>query len=270
MFMKIKKAHDILMNASVRKEYDSKIQARLLRKKKREEGDMSMRKMRDDLEARENAHKRQKISEEETKRRSQADLQQMREDSLRKREAQAQKRAAAAAEREENGHTTPIDDNNTKADDGAIKISWKSKKIQFTKENLETIYRAYGGLKYLIMSTTKPGRAVVAYENLADARTAMRELNHHNPYGFKCDWASGKEPEIVGSSPFPFSPQEASAAAAASAPKVDTHVADLDAFEAEVMLKMQEAARKKKAAAQQKAAAAAAAASTDADAMDTK
>lgn len=251
MFIKVKKASDVLMNAALRKEFDSKVQARLMRKKKREEGDQGIRKMRDDLEARENAHKRQKISEEETKRRHQADVQQMRDDALRKREAQAQKRAARSTTESQ----TPIDvdamdEDEPVLNDESIKIKWKPKKIQFTKEQIETIFRAYGSLSFVLLSPKKPGRATVAYQQLENAKTVMKEMFHHNPYGFRLEWAAGKEPVAV-------SPAATSAFASGSDKQASAQpIADLDAFEAEVMKKMQEAARKRKAAA------AAAAAST--------
>jgi DnaJ family protein C protein 17 len=97
IFIKLKKAHEVLLHEDQRKAYDAKIQARILKKKKREEMTAGRRKLKDDLVMRESLHKRQKTSEEAEVKVREAEIQRLREEGRRKREQEQSKRAEAEA-----------------------------------------------------------------------------------------------------------------------------------------------------------------------------
>jgi len=93
MFLKIQKALDILTNETTRKEFDNKLQARIMRKKRRAEMDEKTRKMKDILLERERQAKRQKQEELEKKMQAEREMQRLREEARRKLAEEEQRKA---------------------------------------------------------------------------------------------------------------------------------------------------------------------------------
>jgi len=158
MFLKVKKALEILTNETSRKAFDDKLQARILRKKRRDEMDSKTRQMKDDLITRENKAKRQKREETNAKKATESKLNQLREEGRKKMEEQEQKRAEDFAKRQKLHEAS---------NELAIRIKWKVKKVNYTLAELENIFKVYG--KVDVALGKKPGRAVAIYYDYNNA-----------------------------------------------------------------------------------------------------
>lgn len=52
--------------------------------------------------------------------------------------------------------------------DKTLKLKWKSKKYNFSQDDLETIFSKYGDIEYLVLSKKK-GNAIIQFKSLYSA-----------------------------------------------------------------------------------------------------
>jgi len=173
-FLKISKAHEILIDDQARKAFDSTLAARLQRKKRQDSMDSKRRKMKERLEEKERAHKRKKTEDQEAKYRAELHVQSLRKESQRK----------LQEERERWHEKTRIDEGNNGTE---LNVQWKRVKIDsggrrgHDQASLEALFRPFGPLRCILLG--KSGRrAVISFVREEDALHAL-EAHRRVPLG---------------------------------------------------------------------------------------
>ncbi|KAL6602506.1 DnaJ-domain-containing protein [Neocallimastix sp. 'constans'] len=189
IFLHLTKAYEVLSDPKKRREYDEKLKAKLHQKERIEKFDAKRRQMKEDLDLKERAYKRQKTEEALTKEQLQNEINRLREEGIRI--------LNQALEEEEE---KPVNIESQISDmDKTLKLKWKSKKYTFSQEELEEIFSKYGKIEYLILSKKK-GNAVIQFKSLYSAYSVIVDKQEKcNKLISKIDisWASKEEPEII-------------------------------------------------------------------------
>jgi len=249
-FQEVKKAYEILMDDKVREAFNNLMRARQERKKRNENMDAKRRKMKEELEEREERARKGRQEEEDAKRefqrelaRLKAEMQKLKETQQKKQQEELQRKAAAV----ESESQTPSHLSCT------LKVLWDRKISDYSKEKLTEIFQMFGTLDYIVVGTKKTkGNAIVGFKEQNAARLAASQHLGEPGNSLHISWASGKPPADTHSSaptqPAPSTGQSPVVVAASSlfgfnvGPPQKVTLAEHEDFEAQVMRRMKEAA----------------------------
>jgi len=190
IFLKLTKAYDILSDPKKRREYDEKLKAKLQQKARIEKFDAKRRQMKEDLDLKERAFKRQKGEEALSKEQLKNEINRLREEGI---------RILNQAREEEEEEESPNMDSQISDIDKTLKLKWKSKKYNYVQDDLEAIFSKYGDIEYLILSKKK-GNAVIQFKSLYSVYFVMTDKQEKsNKLLSKIDisWANNEEPEVI-------------------------------------------------------------------------
>lgn len=225
-FLLLVKAHDVLTDAKAKAAYDAVLKLKNAAKARDQKLTAEQRKIKQELEARENAYKRQKTDSSEAARRLEAEIIRLREQGQQRIVAE-QDRLRAEALAGEDQQAQAVDDSGY-----ALKVKWstKSSKEAYNVASLTRLFQKYGSVD--IRLSKKPGVALLSFSSLDDA-----VLAHQHERGLRsnplksCDWVDAPP---RGHDPF------------AAALDFSETVADIDALEKRVLTNMGKAQRQKK------------------------
>jgi len=173
LFLKIKKALDILTDPVQRKSYDDKYKARAMWEKKKRERDVVTQNLRDKLNERERAAKRQKKVEEETKINLEQEIAKYRKEVLRKKEQQEK-------ERKNNEYRKIKEKDELQR---TVKVKWSNTGENYSEIELKKIFSGFGKTEYILVG--KKGKsAIVRFETIGPAVACERALKNHPIYHF--------------------------------------------------------------------------------------
>ncbi|XP_076657268.1 dnaJ homolog subfamily C member 17 [Halictus rubicundus] len=199
LFHDLSRALEILIDASARAAYDKVINAKLQAKLRTKELDTKRRKLKEDLEAREDAYKRsldtnRSTSNDEDKLRAEIERLQ-KEGSKQVEEEIALMKQKIEQECKNLWETADVDNGSYK-----IKIKWKTNKNTpnnntYDYDTLYRIFSKYGDIINLILSPSKEGRALVEYRSRNDAEMALNiEVGlTRNPLKLQRLWDAAKQ-----------------------------------------------------------------------------
>ncbi|XP_054011594.1 dnaJ homolog subfamily C member 17 [Hylaeus anthracinus] len=198
LFHELSHALEILTDASARAAYDKVLNAKHQAKLRTKEFDAKRKKLKEDLEAREDAYKRSLNPESSTKSdkdKLQAEIERLRKTGSKQVEEEIAFMKKKIAEQSGFYKESEVDSGSYK-----IKIKWKSKKNnldndEYDYDKLYQIFSKYGDIAALIVSPTKNGSALVEYQNKNDAELAANtEIGFaQNPLKLQKLWDTSKQ-----------------------------------------------------------------------------
>ncbi|KAJ3148181.1 DnaJ (Hsp40), sub C, member 17 [Geranomyces michiganensis] len=203
MFHLLTVASDTLSDPAKRTAYDALYKARITQKRKLEAMDAGLRKARDDLEARERSAiaKRARDTDsfmEAIQRRNQIDR--LREEGLRKAQAaEEQRRQMSAAKVEEAVRLAQRSKalETATVTDCTIRVKWKPETVAWTVGDLETAFARHGKVEKVMVNSKGKPSAMVIFESVLDAESAMDDHLSNHFRGLKLSWAGGTKPSCL-------------------------------------------------------------------------
>ncbi|KOX75284.1 DnaJ like protein subfamily C member 17 [Melipona quadrifasciata] len=176
LFHKLSRALEILTDTSARAAYDKVINAKYQAKLRAKEFDSKRKKLKEDLEARENAYKESLNTDsnfKSDKDKLQAEIERLQKEGSR----QLQEEIALMKKRFEKQSNVFCSESEIN-DCYRLKVKWKCHKSQTSNDEydyrtLHQIFSKYGKIIALVISSTKKGRAVIEYQERNDAEMAL-------------------------------------------------------------------------------------------------
>ena len=226
MFHKIVAAYDFLSDADSKAAYDRVLKLKKAAKLRDLKLTAEQRKAKEDLERREEAFRKQRVSSVDAKRRLDAEIIRLRE--------LGERRVQEESERLQRDADQAAGQAAAEAAEGAdarteLKVKWKAKGSDegnggYSAETLHRLFSKYGPVK--VVMGKKGGKAYVSFEAPEDAETAL-QLEQGIPSNplHETTWATGDvvEPDGSGSAPF------------------DAHIDDLEALEQDMIANVRRA-----------------------------
>ncbi|ORX82642.1 DnaJ-domain-containing protein [Anaeromyces robustus] len=191
IFLELTKAYDVLSDPKKRREYDEKLKAKLQQKARIEKFDAKRRQMKEDLDLKERAFKRQKTEEVLSQEQLKNEINRLREEGIR-----ILNQVRGEEEEEEENNNINIESQISDMDKTLI-LKWKNKKYNYTQKDLEEIFLKYG--ECLIVMKDK-GSAAIQYKSLYSAYSVMMDKQEKcNKFinKIKISWAGKEEPQII-------------------------------------------------------------------------
>ncbi|XP_031560949.1 dnaJ homolog subfamily C member 17-like [Actinia tenebrosa] len=182
LFHELSKALEVLTDPKARASLDANLKAKERQRLRNQALDAKRKKFKLDLEQQENLAKVTKESTEETEKRLKAEIERLREEGSQLLKEQQDLMRTQMQDKQQTPYIH-IYDHTPK-----LKVKWKCKKNDerkggYTEEILNTIFKKYGEVSHIILSTKKKGNAIVEFANVTSAKLAlMNEFgNTDNP-----------------------------------------------------------------------------------------
>ncbi|XP_017883133.1 dnaJ homolog subfamily C member 17 isoform X4 [Ceratina calcarata] len=196
LFHELSHALEILTDTSARAAYDKVLNARLQAKLRIKEFDAKRRKLKEDLEAREDAYRRSTTADfKSDKEKLQAEI-----DRLQKEGSKQLKEEIELMQKHfQDQLNTSLKESEVDNGSFKIRVKWKTDKNQsndiYNYDTLHRIFSKYGDINALIVSPTGKGSALVEYQNKSDAELAVSvEVGFaQNPLKLQKLWSTVKE-----------------------------------------------------------------------------
>ncbi|OAD58376.1 DnaJ like protein subfamily C member 17 [Eufriesea mexicana] len=177
LFHELSRALEILTDVSARAAYDKVINAKYQAELRSREFDSKRKKLKEDLEARENAYKRSINTDfniKSDKEKLQAEIERL------QKEGSKQLQEEIALMKKHFEKKSKVFCKESEVDNGSykLKVKWKSHKNQsdngrYDYDILYRIFSKYGNIITLVISSTREGRALVEYQKRNDAEMAL-------------------------------------------------------------------------------------------------
>ncbi|OLL26012.1 Pre-mRNA-splicing factor cwf23 [Neolecta irregularis DAH-3] len=188
-------AYDVLSDPAARATYDQTRRAAEAKRKREEMYDFERSKMKEDLENREGAAKRQKGDYDEAQRNFQVHLERLRTEGAqlrRKREEvlRAERGSRDAKEEEKNLNISSL----FTEDDRTLKVRLK-KGTDGEKVNIKELFEKFGSTESVVV---KGRTALIVYKDIAAAHAAFLNKRTDSSFGLIRDisWLNGREPDL--------------------------------------------------------------------------
>lgn len=197
VFHKLSKALEILTDAPARVAYDKILKAKKAAEKRHKELDSKRKKLKEDLELRENAAQSQKDLDVTVKKNFQAEIERLRKEGsklLQKEQELLQeelRKTTEAKKRVEEEETiTP-----------KLKIRWKAKKGDesnggYSYSVLHTMFSKYGDVLNLLVSSKKNGSAILELSSQYAAQIAVENETGLPENPLTLTWLEGQSPPL--------------------------------------------------------------------------
>ncbi|XP_076235425.1 dnaJ homolog subfamily C member 17 isoform X2 [Calliopsis andreniformis] len=177
LFHELSRALEILTDASARAAYDKVINAKHQAALRVKEFDAKRKRLKEDLEAREDAYKKSlnlQHSNKSDKDKLRAEIERLQREGSKQVEEEIAFMTKKIQEQSKGLHRESEIEN----DSYKIKIKWKSDKNNFNNDiydysTLHRILSKYGDVATLVISPTKEGRALVEYRRRSEAEMAL-------------------------------------------------------------------------------------------------
>ncbi|XP_043277176.1 dnaJ homolog subfamily C member 17 [Venturia canescens] len=199
LFHQLSRALEILTDDSARAAYDKVLKARHQAKLRATQYDTKRKKLKDDLEAREEAYRQSQnpnFSSKSDEQKLKAEIERLQKEGSKQVEEEV---AFVRQQIYEQLYGSKNRGNKNSAGNTRIKIKWKAAKDDpanggYDYDTLHRILSKHGDIAVLVISTTKKGSALVEYKDADAAETAAQiELGlSHNPLTLQGLWESEK------------------------------------------------------------------------------
>ncbi|KAF9279980.1 DnaJ (Hsp40), sub C, member 17 [Mortierella alpina] len=199
VFHELSQAYDLLLDPAARAAFDNLLNVKVQAKERSDKYDSVRRKMKEDLENRENAFKKQQQDEKAAALRMHYEMERLKQENIKKRaerEAellrqadQLQEAVVAAKQAARDEETTSLDT--------TLRLKWKKKKHAFESEELVNIFKSYGTIDSCL--SKNQGSALVSFKTITGAYAAMKAHDNEDKAleAFTITWAGGVEPNLV-------------------------------------------------------------------------
>ncbi|KAI7825332.1 hypothetical protein BC939DRAFT_127770 [Gamsiella multidivaricata] len=201
IFHDLSQAYDLLLDPAARAAFDNLLNVKVQAKQRTDKYDSARRKMKEDLENRENAFRKQQEEEKVAAMRMHYEMERLKQENSKKRaerEAELLRQADQLSEVAAVARQAALDEE-TKSLDTTLRLKWKKKKYTFHSKQLTEIFNKYGAIDSCL--SKKQGSALVSFKTLTGAYTTMRasERQDNELEAFAITWAAGVEPATVAS-----------------------------------------------------------------------
>uniref|UniRef100_A0A2R5LDQ6 DnaJ homolog subfamily C member 17 n=1 Tax=Ornithodoros turicata TaxID=34597 RepID=A0A2R5LDQ6_9ACAR len=227
LFQELSRALEILTDTEARAAYDKVLKAREAAKVRNRELDAKRRKLKEDLEAREQQALNNKIDEIDAAKQFEKEIERLRKEGSKKLEEEREL-LRKQIEEELGKRSEPVQWQ------PRLKLKWKAQKgaaDEYDEESLRKTFSKYGHITCLIVSAKKKGSALVEYETVAAANLAIK-MEQGRP---EC-------PIIVSWVQEPPPPASTARVSAAKFPVASVDISD---YESAILAKMRRAQEKK-------------------------
>ncbi|XP_029847028.3 dnaJ homolog subfamily C member 17 [Ixodes scapularis] len=239
LFQELSRALEILTDKEARAAYDKVLKARQAAKLRNLVLDSKRRKLKEDLEAREQAALNKKVDDIDAAKQLQKEIERLRKEGSTQLEEQrellrkqvAEELRLSAEKKQKDADWLP-----------RLKVKWKTAKSStaddspaYTEESLREIFSKYGIVTCLIVSSKKKGSALLEYESAPSAHLAVKLETGNEDCPLVVSYV--QEP------PLPTAPKPAPGAAPASAPSLHNPERD---YESLVLMKLRQAEERKR------------------------
>ncbi|KAF9950930.1 DnaJ (Hsp40), sub C, member 17 [Mortierella alpina] len=201
VFHELSQAYDLLLDPAARAAFDNLLNVKVQAKERSDKYDSARRKMKEDLESRENAFKKQQQDEKAAALRMHYEMERLKQESIKKRaerEAELLRQADQLQEAVAAAKQTARDEETTSLDT-TLRIKWRRKKHTFASEELADIFKSYGTVDSCL--SKNQGSALVSFKTVTGAYAAMKAHENEDKVleAFTITWAGGVEPNLVSS-----------------------------------------------------------------------
>ncbi|KAG0335645.1 DnaJ (Hsp40), sub C, member 17 [Podila horticola] len=190
IFHELSQAYDLLLDPAARAAFDNLLNVKVQAKARSDKYDATRKKFMDDLTSREEEFKKQQQEEKAAAIRMKYEMERIKQEGIKKREAREAELRRQAEEIEEvaSAARQAARDEEATSLDATLRIKWKKKKHTFESQDLEAIFGKFGPIDSCL--SRNPGSAVFAAMNAHE-----REVSELEP--FTVSWAAGTEPVLV-------------------------------------------------------------------------
>ncbi|KAF9323340.1 DnaJ (Hsp40), sub C, member 17, partial [Linnemannia elongata] len=200
VFHELSQAYDLLLDPAARAAFDNLLNVKVQAKERSDKYDSVRRKMKEDLENRENTFKKQQQDEKAAALRMHYEMERLKKENIKKREereaellkqADQLSQAAEAVRQAARNEATSLDT--------TLRVKWKKKKQELGTEELTEIFKKFGSIDSCL--SKKQGSALISFKTLTGAFTTMAasERGDKDLEAFTVSWAGGSEPALVSS-----------------------------------------------------------------------
>ncbi|KAG0057584.1 DnaJ (Hsp40), sub C, member 17 [Gryganskiella cystojenkinii] len=199
VFHELSQAYDLLLDPAARAAFDNLLNVKVQAKERTDRYDSTRKKMKEDLEMRENASKKQQQDEKTAAMRMQYEMDRLKKENIRlreEREAELLREADVLSEAMEASRRAAVDQE-VQSLDCTLTVTWSKKKHTYETEELKSIFEKFGSVDSCL--SRKQGKAVVAFSELTGAYSVMRaqEQGQEDLAQFTIGWAGKEEPAAV-------------------------------------------------------------------------
>ncbi|KAF9981978.1 DnaJ (Hsp40), sub C, member 17 [Mortierella antarctica] len=189
VFHELSQAYDLLLDPAARAAFDNLLNVKVQAKERTDKYDSVRRKMKEDLENRENTFKKQQEDEKAASLRMHYEMERLKQENIKKRAEREAELLRQADQLQE--ATTSLDT--------TLRLKWKKKKHAFESEGLVDIFKNYGTIDSCL--SKNQGSALVSFKTITGAYAAMKAYENEDKAleVFTITWAGGVEPNMVSS-----------------------------------------------------------------------
>ncbi|XP_014676704.1 PREDICTED: dnaJ homolog subfamily C member 17-like [Priapulus caudatus] len=241
LFHELSRALEVLTDAAARSAYDKVIKARDAARVRHRELDSKRRKLKEDLDTRENSAREGTEKREEAGRKLQREIERLRKEGSRLLEREQEMLKEQMKVEPRSRETPAADGGEQTAAPPRLKVTWRSARGDasnggYSRDTLARLLSAHGDLSHVIVSAKRNGSAIVEFVTTRAAAAALRDARGLPANPLTLAWLSGEPPANGGA---PARPTGGGAPLPASAAGDD--------FEAAVLARLLQAQRDKRA-----------------------
>ncbi|XP_055956750.1 dnaJ homolog subfamily C member 17 isoform X2 [Patella vulgata] len=196
LFHELSKALELLTDAAARAAYDKALKAKKAAELRHRELDSKRKKLKEDLEAREDSAEQQNKTEAAAKKNLEAEIERLRKEGNKLLETEQE--LLRESLKQQTVVTVDSSDDDDVPVSPKIKVKWKARKGDesnggYDKNNLEALFSQYGDVAFVLVSAKKSGSAIIEFDKSPSSKLLEVEYEDglpHNP--FTVSWLSGK------------------------------------------------------------------------------
>ncbi|KAF9994672.1 DnaJ (Hsp40), sub C, member 17, partial [Modicella reniformis] len=191
IFHDLSQAYDVLLDAAARAAFDNLLNIKVQAKERVDKYDSTRRKMKEDLENRENAFKRQQQAVKEAALKMQFEMERLKQENIKKRaerEAELLRQVDQISEAVAVSKQAAINEE-SKSLDTTLRIKWKKKKHTFDTDELSNLFKPYGEIDSCL--SKNQGSALISFKTITGAFAVMGAFEREDKKleGFTISWA---------------------------------------------------------------------------------
>ncbi|CAB4003191.1 dnaJ homolog subfamily C member 17 [Paramuricea clavata] len=249
LFHKLSKAFEVIGNPKAKAAYDATLKAKERARLRVQAFDSKRKKFKEDLEDREKSSQDDYVKDEVLVKNLEQEIERLREEGLKilQREQELikqqieeeRKRTEASVGTEEDFNFTP-----------KLKIRWKCQKNDntnggYSSELLQSMFRKYGEIENLLVSSKKAGSAIIEFKDFKSAEMAIENERGNPANPLRITWLEGAVPKVTHDERHDSSSAKVDAPINVTSTSEDNLVSGRD-FESLVMRKLRQAEERKR------------------------
>ncbi|GJJ77184.1 DnaJ homolog subfamily C member 17 [Entomortierella parvispora] len=201
IFHELSQAYDLLLDPAARQAFDNLLNVKVQAKERTDRYDSTRKKMKEDLEMRENAFRKQQQDEKTAAMRMHYEMERLKKENAKmreQREADLLRQAGEFADLMEATKQAAREEE-IKSLDCTLSVKWNKKKYPLKVDQLTSQFEKFGPVDSCV--SLKEGSAVIAFKEITGAYAVMKakERESGDLNKFRISWAGGEEPAAVAS-----------------------------------------------------------------------